>query len=290
MRKRAQPDASPAPVRKEPPGRRTGPQAGVPRAAPGSQSLERGLAILELLDAPGPALGVREIARRLDLGPAIVQRLVNTLAARGYVEQAAETRRYRIGPRALGLGAVLLREDALMAGARVELERLAHEHGLNGFLGAVRGGRLTYLLAIQSPGPIAIRNASGSHAPFHSTAMGKAILAALSPDEAARLLGDGPLPPVTPRTVLDRDALRAGLDAAAQRGWASVDGENLSGVVSVGVVVRDASGAAIAALSVAAPGSGAEAIHAIAAPLLPAARRLAAALGCPPALLPPETP
>ena len=76
-----------------------------PTPATGSQSLERGLAVLELLDGSETPLGVRELARRLALGPAIVQRLLNTLGSRGYVEQAAETRRYRIGPRALGLGA-----------------------------------------------------------------------------------------------------------------------------------------------------------------------------------------
>lgn len=261
-----------------------------PTPATGSQSLERGLTVLELLDTSEAPLGVRELARRLELGPAIVQRLLNTLGARGYVEQAAETRRYRIGPRALGLGAALLRTDALMAGAREALERLAHEHGLNGFLGAIRGGRLTYLLAVQSPGPIAIRNAPGSEARFHSTAMGKALLAALPAAEADALLGEAPLPRLTPRTITDRAKLRADLAATAARGWGFVDGENLAGVISAGVVIRDAAGAPVAAISVAAPGGGAEAVAAIAAPLLPEARRLSARLGCPATLLPPEAP
>ncbi|MBR0646822.1 IclR family transcriptional regulator [Plastoroseomonas hellenica] len=272
---------------------RAAPRAVAPAAptpATGSQSLERGLTVLELLDTSEAPLGVRELARRLELGPTIVQRLLNTLAARGYVEQVAETRRYRIGPRALGLGAALLRTDALMAGAREALERLAHEHGLNGFLGAARGGRLTYLLAVQSPGPIAIRNAPGSEARFHSTAMGKALLAALPSDEADALLGAAPLPRLTPRTITDRAALRADLAAAAARGWAFVDGENLMGVISAGAVIRDAGGAVVAAISVAAPGGGAEAVAAITAPLLPEARQLSARLGCPATLLPPEVP
>lgn len=261
-----------------------------PAAILGSQSLERGLMVLELLDQPGATLGVRELARRLDLGPAIVQRLLNTLHARGYVEQLDSTRTYRIGPRAAGLGVHLMRDDALLADAREELDQLAAEHQLNGFLGAVRRGRLVYLLAIQSHGPIAIRNAPGSIAAFHSTAMGKAILAALPPAQAQALLGPAPLPRLTAQTMTDPAALRRDLDNVATRGWAFVDGENLAGVISAGAVIRDRSGRVVAGLSVAAPGSGAAAIAAIATPLLPAARRIALRLGCPPELLPPEHP
>jgi DNA-binding IclR family transcriptional regulator len=73
-----------------------------------SQSLKRGLKIFELLDGSTTSLGVREIARRLDLSTTIAQRLVNTLATHSYLEQISETRRYRIGPRAVGLGSSVI--------------------------------------------------------------------------------------------------------------------------------------------------------------------------------------
>jgi DNA-binding IclR family transcriptional regulator len=73
-----------------------------------SQSLERGLKIFELLDGSTTSLGVREIAHRLDLSTTIAQRLVNTLATYSYLEQISETRRYRIGPRAVGLGSSVI--------------------------------------------------------------------------------------------------------------------------------------------------------------------------------------
>jgi DNA-binding IclR family transcriptional regulator len=46
------------------------------KSAPGSQSLERGLDVLEIVGAEGADIGVREIARRLRLSPTIVQRMV----------------------------------------------------------------------------------------------------------------------------------------------------------------------------------------------------------------------
>ena len=63
----------------------------------GNQSLDRGLAILDLLDRAAEPMGIREIARELKLSPTIVQRLANTLAQSGFIEQVLETRRYKLG-------------------------------------------------------------------------------------------------------------------------------------------------------------------------------------------------
>ena len=65
--------------------------------------MERGLDILEAIEAFGD-IGVRELARRLDLSPSIVQRLVTSLALRGYIEKSPETARYRLGHRSRNLG------------------------------------------------------------------------------------------------------------------------------------------------------------------------------------------
>src|SRR6478609_12155936 len=103
------------------------------KAAPGSQSLERGLDVLEVVEAEGGDIGVREIARRLELSPTIVQRMVTSLARRGYVDKDAETARYRLGYRALALGAHSGAGSDYIVSARRELERLARGHSLNGF-------------------------------------------------------------------------------------------------------------------------------------------------------------
>src|SRR5260370_16551222 len=86
------------------PGRRPAPsdakRADAKRTS-GSQSLERGLDILEMIAAEGSDVGVRELARRSALSPTIVQRLISSLAARGYIEKNTETPPYRLGHRPL---------------------------------------------------------------------------------------------------------------------------------------------------------------------------------------------
>ena len=81
------------------------------------------------------------IARRLELSPTIVQRLVSSLSARGYIEKNPETARYRLGHRSMILGASGERGVDYAVTARRELDKLAHDYHLNGFVSVLRGGR-----------------------------------------------------------------------------------------------------------------------------------------------------
>lgn len=219
----------------------------------GSQSLERGLDILEMIEAESGDIGVRELARRLGLSPTIVQRLVSSLAVRGYIEKNLETSRYRLGHRSMILGASGERGVDYAATARRELDRLAHEHHLNGFVAVLRGGRAIYLLAVQAESPVAIRVSLGSEMPLHSTAAGKVLLASLDDGEARKLVGRAKLAAITPHTITDPAALIASLAKVRRQGYATVVEENIPGVLSVGAPITDRGGNAVAALSVAFP-------------------------------------
>jgi len=252
-----------------------------------SQSLERGLDILETIAGEGGEVGVRELARRLGLSPTIVQRLVTSLAGRGYIEKDADTQRYRLGHRALALGASGEGAFDYLAAARRELERLAHEHQLNGFVSVLRGGRAIYLLAVQADGPVAIKVSPGSEMPLHSTSAGKVLLAAQSDGEARKILGNRKLSALTPHTITDPAVLIASLAKVRRQGFALVNEENIPGVLSVGAPIRDRSGAVVAALSVAFPkylDSGLT--LASVEPLVSAAAlRISRLLGMPPAMV-----
>ena len=219
----------------------------------GSQSLERGLDILEMIEAESGDIGVRELARRLGLSPTIVQRLVSSLAVRGYIEKNLETSRYRLGHRSMVLGASGERGVDYAATARRELDRLAHEHHLNGFVAVLRGGRAIYLLAVQAESPVAIRVSLGSEMPLHSTAAGKVLLASLNDADARKLLGHRKLAAITPHTITDPTALIASLVKVRRQGYATVVEENIPGVLSVGAPITDRGGNIVAALSTAFP-------------------------------------
>jgi DNA-binding IclR family transcriptional regulator len=247
----------------------------------GNQSLERGLAVLELLDKATAPMGVREIARAIELSPTIVQRLANSLSQAGYLEQVAENRKYKLGYRAMLLGGAMMAEDRLMGVARTELQRLADVHFLNGYLGVRRDNRIIYLLSVQSSGPVTVRATVGARINAHSTALGKALIAELPAAEIKAIAGRAPYEQCTPHTITQWTALSADLERVRSAGYAASQEENISGIASYGAVVRDASGKVVAALSVASLASEQRAAKSPSAIqlVLDAAHRCSTALG-----------
>lgn len=246
-----------------------------------SRSLENGLSILALLKDSGEPLGVREIARRLDLSPPVAQRLLNTLAAQSYVEQEAGSRRYQVGYAVLGLAEHVFQRGRLLALAETELRAMAAGGCFNGFLGIRRGAAGVYVLAVQSDSPVVIRAHPGETMPLHSTALGKALLFDASDATVASLLGDGPFERFTERTVTDPDQINKQLHVARSLGYATAISENVEGVISVGAPVYDAGGSLIAAISVAFPRAvyPKVKINDVAQSVLAAARRVSSGLG-----------
>ncbi len=248
-----------------------------------NQSLMRGLAVLELLDEANEPLGIRDIARTMEISPTIVQRLMHSLADANFARKDPRTQKYIIGYRAVALGRAMLSDERLVGTAMPELRALASDHHLNAFLSVIAGGELTYVLAEQSAGPIAIKSKPGSKAAFHATAMGKALLSGRSIEEIDALLGEEPLSPLTAKTITDRDALHAVLSRADQQGYALAFGENLDGVTSVAARIRDAEGDVIAAVSIAFAPSLQPTVQLadIIRLVTDAAARISTAIGCP---------
>ncbi len=261
-------------------GRRIGEAPRLKRPA-GSQSLERGLDILEAIEAESGEVGVRELARRLDLSPSIVQRLVSSLAVRGYIEKNQETARYRLGHRAMVLGASGERDIDWLASARRELDRLAQDHQLDGFVAVLRAGRAIYLQAVQADRPVGIRVAVGSEMPLHSTAAGKILLAGLDDGPLRRLLGPRRLTAITAHTVTDPAALLANVAKVRRQGYATVVEENIPGILSVGAPISDRGGRVVAAISVAFPKylDGGESLQSVIPLVTAAAVRVSQSLG-----------
>jgi DNA-binding IclR family transcriptional regulator len=220
-----------------------------------SQSVARALNVLELLSGNG-SLGVREIARRMEISPTIVHRLISTLASTGYVEQAPDTQKYRIGYRAFRIGCSFLSQNDLDRASTPELVALAEQHQVNSFLGVLRDHAVVYLKVVKSNGPIVIHNAPGSLAEPHSTAFGKVLLAALPDGLVPDVMGREPYKRLTKKTKVSLRALLSELREVRETGIAISDEENLINVYSVGAAVRDATGTVIASLSGAVPRQG----------------------------------
>lgn len=220
-----------------------------PGPAGTNQSLARGLLILrKVADAEGE-LGVREIARQLDIDRSIVSRLVNTLAAHGFLEQNPVTRRYTIGPYAFQVGRKNSHISHLYKAAYDELFQMAKNNGVNAYLGIRSRAEVLYVAAIQTEQTSVLQVNTGVRGHLHSTSLGKVLLAAMPDDALTELLDQLTLSRLTPYTVTLPEELLAQVRYVRKCGYAVADEENLIDIISVGAPVRDASGKVVAAVS-----------------------------------------
>jgi DNA-binding IclR family transcriptional regulator len=220
-----------------------------------NQSVARAIAVLNLLASASSPLGVREIARQLDVAPSIAQRLVRTLSNAGLLEQTGEASRYAIGYKAFQIGNAFVGQNSIHSAVMPELYAMADQH-VNGFLGVLRDSAVVYLATVQSNGPIALTHRPGAQTYLHSTALGKAILAEMPESQVRSLLGEGTLPRLTNQTKISIPQLLAELKEVREQGYATNDEENRYGVYSAGAVIRDSDNRAIGAVSGGVPSLG----------------------------------
>src|SRR5512141_2439893 len=87
-------------------------------------SLAKAFAVLDCFNAEQPELGVREIARQLNMSASTAGRLLVTLHSAGVLSQDPSTRLYRIGSKVLTWSAVYMHGLDVREKARPMLEEL----------------------------------------------------------------------------------------------------------------------------------------------------------------------
>src|ERR1700724_1426964 len=73
------------------------------------------------------SFGITDLARRTELLPSDVHRIVTSLRSFGYIEQDPETKRYRLGFSLVRLGLTVFRRNQLHEKAHPVLVRLSHQ-------------------------------------------------------------------------------------------------------------------------------------------------------------------
>ncbi len=218
----------------------------------GVQSLERGFAILEAIARAREGIGLAELSKTVGLHNSTTFHLVKTMVALGYIRQDAR-KRYRIGRPLFTLAAGSLDEVELVSLATPILEDLSDATGESGHF-AVRSGDAVVVIAKTSgTGAFQLTDRAGVVRPAHGTALGKVLLAALTPAQLDRFIQSHELAPFTPKTITEPDLLRQEIQEVARTGVAFDDGEFNAEVRCVAVPVRDFTGQVVGALGISGP-------------------------------------
>ncbi|WP_166316697.1 IclR family transcriptional regulator domain-containing protein [Microbacterium excoecariae] len=202
------------------------------------KSADRTLHILEALGRAARPLAVVELHRITGYPRSSLHQLLHTLAANRWIDMSEDGTQVSIGAQALVVGTSYLDRDRAIPFAAPVLEEIRDETGFTTHYARLEGDSVLYLATREPSNSHRRASRIGRKLPAYCTALGKALLAQLTPDERAAVTGDGELAALTPQTVTDRAELDDQLAAARRRGYSTERGESTPDVVCVAAPVQ----------------------------------------------------
>jgi DNA-binding IclR family transcriptional regulator len=202
------------------------------------KSAGRTLDVLEVLADQPRSWTLVDLARALDIPKSSLHGLMRTMTARGWVRADETGTRFRLGMRALQVGAAYLDGDDSVAVMSGVLDELSRRLGETVHLGRIDGDQIVYLAKRDSTHRLRLYSAVGRRLPAHATALGKALLAQHTDGDVDRMLGGKwPLQRLTPGTITERGDLHRALATVRAAGYAVDREENAEGIMCFAMAV-----------------------------------------------------
>ncbi len=244
------------------------------------QALDRAMAVLEVLSQLSGAT-LSDLGEETGVAPATLYRILTTLEARGIVDFDPGPQTWAIGAGAFRIGSRFLRRTSLIERARPELRALMEATGETANLGIAREGQVLFVSQVETHESIRAFFPPGTMSPMHASGIGKALLAQMPAETAARVTARQGLEAFTERTLITPEALAADLSQTRQRGYAVDDEEKTAGMRCIAAPIFDMHGEAIAGLSISGPSARLpdDAIPGLARVVMDAARAVTEGLG-----------
>jgi IclR family transcriptional regulator, acetate operon repressor len=218
---------------------------------PRVQSAARALSILSAVAASAHGLTAREIADAVGLKIATTYHLVHTLVGEGFLVSSGE-RRYRLGFR-VGTLVDGFERQVVPADLVPFAHALASVTGETAYVSVRRQTELATVSSVHGANAVSVRRSPlGPIDNAHARASGKLLLALAPTEVLEQYLAVHPMTACTPRTMVDRTAFDADLEATRRRGYAVDHEEYLPGVSCLSVPLAQEP---LVALSLSAPTS-----------------------------------
>ncbi len=202
------------------------------------QTADRALLVLLGFDRYHPEWGVTEVAAEFGFNKSIAQRLLATLAHRGFLVANPTNRRYRLGPSAMLLGRAWDRSGSVRTIVDPILAELSKLSGASAILALPDSVHMRAVAAVDgASGPLRYYPLVGELYPAHAGATSKAYYAHVGAAEHQRILADRPMARFTDRTVTDPATLDAEYARIRAQGYACTVGEYDAHIAAVAVLV-----------------------------------------------------
>ncbi|MGX0978484.1 DNA-binding IclR family transcriptional regulator [Roseovarius sp. MBR-51] len=148
-------------------------------------SLERGLDLLRAFRCEEKSLGIHDLSRLTGLPKATVARLAHTLVTLGYLGQTHFQGRYHLADKVFDLGTSFLSSMPVCRVAAPVLQDIADQFNMSTALGIGDQADMVYLAYCRGKDTVTLRMRTGALIPMDKTAMGRAFLWAIGPEQRA---------------------------------------------------------------------------------------------------------
>ena len=219
------------------------------QSAGGVQSLDSALFLLaELAAKPGPVT-LSELARSCGMTPSKSHRYLKSFLNAGFVEQAGQSAKYDLGPAALRLGLSAIARHNFVNRAADRMADLDGETGMSVLLSVWANHGATVVRWERAEAPTVTSMGLGSTMPLLNSATGRTFLA-WSPRAPMQKTLDSELtraqgwPDLVPDMTPTAEGVEAMVSDIRTKGYASVQGSFVPGLVALAAPVLDWQGEA----------------------------------------------
>ena len=217
------------------------------------KSAARALELLEYVVNAPKAPTFRVLQDTLDIPKSSLSYLLQELAGREYLQYDPERRVYSPGLKLIQLSASCINNTDMSQEIWQGIKSLSEEFGETTHAGILDGRHIIYISKCEGKKDVSIVPTIGYRIPAHATAIGKVLLADLSPEELGVRLQNAVLEKYTEQTITNYAQLREELCQVRQNGYAFDNQEIIVGGICLAAPVYDKHRKVIAAVSLTMP-------------------------------------
>ena len=214
-------------------------------------AIRRAVAVFELLAGSRRGLSLSEVSRKLDLPKSSTHRILSTLEQTACIHKNPESGRYYLGVKLIGLSKAIVEGLELRERATPFLAGLMNRTNLTVHMAVLEHGQAVLVAKLEPPNQPSVGTWVGKAMDANSTAVGKALIAFISPSELAKQIRESStFVRHNERTIVTLTQLKRELARIRKLGYSVDDEEDEVGTRCVGAPIFDSGGRVVAAISV----------------------------------------
>jgi IclR family pca regulon transcriptional regulator len=209
--------------------------------------LERGLQVLMAFNQQHRQMTVADVARAIGSPRATARRAINTLEHMGYL--SGDGRLFSLTPRVLQLASAYANSNQITTLLQPTCERLCAQFDADCSAAVFDGADVVRIAHATPARSLALVPGVGFRVPAYCSALGRALLSQVAPEQVEEILRGVDLQRRTAHTLTELPDVLREVANARKNGYALVDREAEDGFRSIAVPVRNARGNTVAALN-----------------------------------------